>query len=115
MTRRVRRNHSPAYKAKVALAASKGEKTLAYLARQLDVHVDQITQWKGSSRFGSMTPTTIRSNCSLYSKSKYKKTGTLLHSEQLDSTKSPFGAKLFLIICSALAVALATSSEKMPV
>ena len=44
MTRRVRRNHSPAFKAKVALAAIKGEKTLADLAQQFDVHPNQITQ-----------------------------------------------------------------------
>jgi len=48
MTKRVRRNHSPAFKAKVALAALKGEKTLVELAQQFDVHVNQITQWKGS-------------------------------------------------------------------
>ena len=47
MTRRVRRNHSPAFKAKVALAAIKGEKTLADLAQQFDVHPNQITQWRG--------------------------------------------------------------------
>lgn len=46
MTRRVRRNHSPAFKAKVALAAIKGEKTLADLAQQLDVHPNQIRQWR---------------------------------------------------------------------
>ena len=46
MTRRVRRNHSPAFKAKVALAAIKGEKMLAELARQFDVHPNQITQWR---------------------------------------------------------------------
>ncbi|SON54544.1 Transposase (plasmid) [Hartmannibacter diazotrophicus] len=46
MTRRVRRNHSPAFKAKVALAAIKGEKTLADLAQQFDVHPNQITQWR---------------------------------------------------------------------
>jgi transposase len=45
MTRRVRRNHSLAFKAKVALAAIKGEKTLAELAQQFDVHPNQITQW----------------------------------------------------------------------
>jgi transposase len=46
MTRRPRRNHSPVFKAKVALAAVKGEKTLAELAQQFDVHPNQITSWK---------------------------------------------------------------------
>ena len=46
MTRRTRRNHSPAFKSKVALAAIKGEHTLAELAKKFDVHPNQITQWK---------------------------------------------------------------------
>jgi putative transposase len=46
MSKRPRRNHSPAFKAKVALAAFRGEKTLAELARQFDVHRNQITTWK---------------------------------------------------------------------
>ena len=46
MTRRPRRNHKPQFKAKVALAAIKGEKTIAELAAQHDVHPNQITQWK---------------------------------------------------------------------
>jgi transposase-like protein len=46
MSRRPRRNHSPAFKAKVALAAIKGEKTLAELAEQFDVHTNQITSWR---------------------------------------------------------------------
>ncbi len=44
--RRPRRNYSPQFKAKVALAALKGEKTLAELAEQFAVHPNQITQWK---------------------------------------------------------------------
>jgi transposase len=46
MTKRNRRAHSPAFKAKVALAALKGDKTLAELAQQFDVHPNQITDWK---------------------------------------------------------------------
>jgi len=46
MLRRVRRNHSPAFKAKVALAAIRGEKTLAELAQFHDVHPTQITAWR---------------------------------------------------------------------
>src|SRR6476661_5108213 len=46
MMRRPRRNHTAAYKAKVALAALKGDKTLAELAEKFDVHASQITQWK---------------------------------------------------------------------
>src|SRR5260370_5246487 len=46
MTRRARRNHTPAFKAKVALAAIKGEKTLVELAQLFDVHPNQITNWK---------------------------------------------------------------------
>ena len=41
-----RRNHAPPFKAKVALAALKGDRTLAELAQQFDVHPNQITQWK---------------------------------------------------------------------
>ncbi|MDZ7927279.1 MAG: IS3 family transposase [Agrobacterium sp.] len=46
MTRRPRRNHSPAFKAKVALAAIRGEQTLVELSQQFDVHANQIKQWK---------------------------------------------------------------------
>ena len=46
MSRRARRNHTPAFKAKVALAAVKGDRTIAQLAEQFDVHPNQITTWK---------------------------------------------------------------------
>jgi transposase-like protein len=46
MSRRTRRNHSPAFKAKVALAAVKGDTTLAELSKRFDVHANQIAQWK---------------------------------------------------------------------
>ena len=46
MNRRPRRNHSPAFKAKVALAAIKGDRTIAQLSEHFDVHPNQITTWK---------------------------------------------------------------------
>ncbi|MGY2843623.1 transposase [Bradyrhizobium sp. USDA 4509] len=46
MSRRPRRNHSAAFKAKVARAAVKGDRTIAQLAEHFDVHPNQITTWK---------------------------------------------------------------------
>ena len=53
MTRRTRRNHTPAFKAKVAMAALKGDKTLAELAQAFDVHANQIVQWKNQLQDGA--------------------------------------------------------------
>ncbi|MCL4743792.1 MAG: IS3 family transposase [Burkholderiaceae bacterium] len=53
MSRRPRRNHKPAFKAKVALAAIKGDRTLAQLSAQYDVHVNQITTWKSQLEGGA--------------------------------------------------------------
>ncbi len=46
MKRRARRNHTPTFKAKAALAAVRVDKTLAELAKRFDVHPNQITEWK---------------------------------------------------------------------
>ena len=46
MSRRARRNHSPIFKAKVALDAIRGDRTLAELAKLHDVHANQIVDWK---------------------------------------------------------------------
>ena len=54
MSKRPRRNHSPAFKAKVAPAAVRGEKTLAELAQQFDVHPNQITQWRSQLLEGAV-------------------------------------------------------------
>ena len=62
MARRKRRNHSPTFKAQVAVAALKGDKTLAELAQQFDVHPNQIADWKtqlierSAHVFGDATP-----------------------------------------------------------
>src|SRR5471032_2829191 len=64
MSRRPRRNHSPAFKAKVALAAVKGDRTIAQLAEHFDVHPNQVMAWKAqleggaSDVFGARSPAT---------------------------------------------------------
>jgi len=46
MSKRPRRNHAPAFKAKVALEALKGDQTIIELAERYEVHPNQITDWK---------------------------------------------------------------------
>ncbi len=46
MTKRTRRNHSGSFKAKVALAAMHGDRTLIEIAQQYEVHPNQVTEWK---------------------------------------------------------------------
>ncbi len=61
--KRPRRNHGAEFKAKVALAALKGDKTLAELAEQFGIHPTQITEWKqqllaqAADVFGGAKPT----------------------------------------------------------
>jgi transposase len=50
--KRKRRNHSPEFKARVGLEALKGQQTVANLARKFEVHVSQVTSWKGTIREG---------------------------------------------------------------
>src|SRR5262249_38659484 len=52
MSRRARRNHTPAFKAKVALAAIKGDRTIAQLAEQFDVHPNQVASWNAQLEGG---------------------------------------------------------------
>jgi transposase len=53
MSRRPRRNHSPAFKAKVAIAAIKGDRTIVQIAEQFDVHPNQVTTWKAQLEGGA--------------------------------------------------------------
>jgi transposase len=61
--KRTRRHHGATFKAQVAWAAVKGDKTLAELAEQFQVHLMQITEWKqkwlarAADVFGGTTPT----------------------------------------------------------
>ena len=55
MSRRPRRNHSPAFKAKVALEAIKNEQPLISIAERFDVHPNQITKWKRQLLDGAPT------------------------------------------------------------
>jgi transposase-like protein len=52
MSRRPRRNHTVTFKAKVARAAIRGDRTLAQLAEQFDVHPNRSYRGKRSSRAG---------------------------------------------------------------
>ena len=46
MSQKPGRKHSPTFKAKVALAALAGDKTLAQLTEEFEVHQNQIVDWK---------------------------------------------------------------------
>jgi transposase-like protein len=96
MNRRPRRNHTAAFKAKVALAAIKGDRTLAQLAEHFDVHPNQITTWKAqlegraSDIFGSGS--TAPSTPAVDVKSLHAKIGELtLENDFLEGALSKAG------------------------
>lgn len=62
MSKRSRRNHSSAFKAKVAIATIKGDHTLAELVKQFDVHPNCITKWKQLLLVGANENETGRAN-----------------------------------------------------
>ncbi len=43
---KIRRNHLPQFKAKVAVEALQGEKTVHEIAAKYQVHPTQVTQWR---------------------------------------------------------------------
>ena len=61
--RRTRRTHTPAFKAQVALAALREDKTLADLAKQFALHPNQITEWRTLSA-ATLPMLPSRSTCS---------------------------------------------------
>ena len=79
--KRPRRNHTAAYKAKVAVAALKGDKTLAELSEKFDIHVSQIVQWKTQLLDGALgvflTPSEKRESQGLSVKDMQAKIGQL--------------------------------------
>ena len=94
MTKRTRRNHSPAFKAKVALAALKGEKTIAQLADQFGVHITQIGDWKEQLLSGAtdLFEQGARSKPEIDIKSLHAKIGELtLENDFLESALSKAG------------------------
>ena len=72
--RRKRRNHSPGFKAKVVLAAIRKDKTVAELARQFDVHPNQIVEWKKQLLEGAEN---------VYQSARDKKSSEQVHTKEL--------------------------------
>jgi len=50
MARKKRRNHNPEFKAKVALEALKGLRTISQIADEFEIHNNQVTTWKTQLR-----------------------------------------------------------------
>lgn len=65
MSRRPRRNHSAAFKGKVAVEALKDGQTLVELAEKYQVHPNQITEWPWGKRAIALS-TVVRSTEAIY-------------------------------------------------
>jgi transposase len=95
-TKRTRRNHSAEFKAKVAVAAIRGDKTLSEIAEHFEVHPNQVTDWKrqllehAAEAFGGGTSGTVESGPDV--KTLHAKIGQLtLENDFLESALTKAG------------------------
>ena len=103
MIRRARRNHSPAFKEKVTLAALLDDKTITQIAEEFDVHQNQITDWKqqlenrSAELFGKTTEPEVST---VDIKTLYAKIGQLTLKNYFLGGESLFLRKIFPGSCS---------------